>query len=159
MAVEQDADRARVGQDARDVGRGGEASRSCSGRSAWRSSSASRCAEVDLAVRILVDGHHVRDRLAPRQLVGVVLVGPDEHDRPLGERDVPAQVVAVVQVGRETQVEHRDQLVHGGRGARAAEDDRVLVRRADRSRMIRRASSRKRVVWRPVPLDSVCVLA
>ena len=27
------------------------------------------------------------------------------------------------------------------------------------ARMISRASSRNRVVWRPVPLDSVCVLA
>ena len=40
--------------------------------------------EVDVAVGVLADRDDVGDRLAPGQLVGVVLVRPDEHDRPLG---------------------------------------------------------------------------
>ena len=39
--------------------------------------------EVDAAVGVLADRDDVGDRLAPRQLVRVVLVGPDEDDRPL----------------------------------------------------------------------------
>ena len=60
---------------------------------------------VDAAVRILRDGDHVRDRLAPRQLVGVVLVRPDEHHRPLGHGDLRAQVVPVVQASGDAQPE------------------------------------------------------
>ena len=37
--------------------------------------------EIDVSVGVLVDDHHVGDRLAPRQLVGVVLVRSDEHHR------------------------------------------------------------------------------
>ena len=45
--------------------------------------------EVRVAVpQFLPDRRHVRDRLPPRQLVAVVLEGPDEHDRPLVRRDV-----------------------------------------------------------------------
>ena len=54
-----------------------------SGRSAYRSSSASQLGLVDVAVGVLGDRHHVGDRLAPGQLVGVVLEGADEDDRPL----------------------------------------------------------------------------
>ena len=42
-----------------------------------------QAAEVDAAVVVLRDGRDVGDRLAPGQLVGVVLVRADEHDRPL----------------------------------------------------------------------------
>jgi hypothetical protein len=57
------------------------------GRSAWRTSSRSRWSRLDVAVGVLVDDHHVGDRLAPRQLVRVVLVRADEHHRPLVGRD------------------------------------------------------------------------
>ena len=56
-------------------------SRSSAGRSAYFSSSARSSVLVDVAVGVLADGHHVGDRLAPRQLVGVVLEGSDEDDR------------------------------------------------------------------------------
>ena len=39
--------------------------------------------EVDPAVVVLADGDDVGDGLAPRKLVGMVLVGPDEDHRPL----------------------------------------------------------------------------
>jgi hypothetical protein len=51
--------------------------RSAYGR-AWR-----EVGQVDVAVGVLADGHDVGDRLAPGDLVGVVLVGADEDDRPL----------------------------------------------------------------------------
>src|SRR5690349_22589703 len=41
--------------------------------------------EVDVPVAVRGDGYEVRDRLPPRELVGVVLVGADEdHRAPLG---------------------------------------------------------------------------
>jgi hypothetical protein len=54
-------------------------------------------------VGVLADGDDVGDRLAPGQLVGVVLEGADEDDRPLSRRDLLAQVVAVVEVARDAQ--------------------------------------------------------
>ena len=109
--------------------------------------------------RVLGDDHDVGDRLAPGQFVGVVLERADEHDRPLVCRDVRAQVVAVVELGRQAQPEDADELVDRPGGAGAGEDDGVVVGAADRVVDERRASSRSRVVCRPVPLDSVWVLA
>ena len=54
-----------------------------SGRPAWPASSSLELAEVDVAVGVLADHHHLGDRLAPGQLVGVVLERPGEHHRPL----------------------------------------------------------------------------
>ena len=130
-----------------------------SGRSAYAVELLREDGQVDVAVRVLGDGHDVADRLAPRQLVGVVLERADEHDRALVGRDVRRQVVAVVEVGGDAQVEDADQLVDRRRRARAAEDDDVSSSPPTASRMMRRASSRSRVVCSPVPLDSVWVLA
>ncbi len=90
MAMEQHRDGAGVRQDAGDVGRGRE------GPDAQRPVGVAdqlplQVREVDAAVGVLVDGHDVRDRLPPRQLVGVVLVRADEHDRTLVGRDLVAQ--------------------------------------------------------------------
>ena len=104
------------------------------GRSAWRSSSCGEVREVDVAVVVLADGHDVGDRLAPGQLVGVVLEGTDEDDRALPGWDVGAQAVAALEVGRDAQVEDAHELVHGGRRARAAEDDGVLLARRPHGR-------------------------
>ena len=54
-----------------------------SGRSAYRRSSLGEVREVDAAVGVRADHHDVGERLAPRQLVGVVLVRPDEDHRPV----------------------------------------------------------------------------
>ena len=43
---------------------------------------------VDSADGVLANGHDIRDRLAPGQLVRVVLVRTDEDDRPLRPREV-----------------------------------------------------------------------
>ena len=132
----------------------------CSGRSAWRDQLGLEAGEVDPPVGVLRDRDHVGDRLAPRQLVAVVLVGADEDDRALGGRDPRREVVALVELGREAQRQDVDEPVDGGGRARADEDDDVLVGRPDgRPSTIWRASSRKRVVWSPVPDDSVWVLA
>ena len=42
--------------------------------------------DVDVAVGVLRDDHDVGDRLAPRQLVGVVLERADEDDRAAPQR-------------------------------------------------------------------------
>ena len=68
--------------------------------------------EVDPPVGVLADRDDVGARLPPRQLVGVVLVGADEHDRPRG-----------------VEVEQPDELVDRARRAGAAEDDDVVRRR------------------------------
>ncbi len=78
--------------------------------------------QVHQAVAILADGHHVRDRLAPWQLVAVVLERPDEHDRSLVRRDPRPEVPAVVEVGRDAQLEYVDQSVDRARRSRATED-------------------------------------
>ena len=57
--------------------------------------------EIDVAVGVLVDHDDVGDRLAPRQLVGVVLERPDEHDRALGLGDPARQRVARVEIRRD----------------------------------------------------------
>ena len=54
-----------------------------SGRSAYSLELLLEHRHVDVAVAVLGDRHDVADRLAPRQLVGVVLERADEHDRPL----------------------------------------------------------------------------
>ncbi len=101
------------------------------GRSRWRSSSASSCVEIDVAVGVLVDRDHVGDRLAPRQLVRVVLVGADEDDGPLVGRDLVAEMEAVVEVRRDPQAEDADQLGDRAGRAAAAEEHGVLVGRPD----------------------------
>ena len=98
------------------------------GRSAWAASASIEGGEVDPAVGVLGDLDDVGDRLAPGQLVRVVLVRPDEHHRPLALRDVRSQAVAGVDVGRQSEVEARDERVDRAGRARAAEEHRVLVR-------------------------------
>ena len=83
--------------------------------------------EVDAAVQVLVDGDHVGDRLPPGEVIRVVLVGTHEHHGTRFDRDVVGEAVALVQVVGDPEVEDADQLVDGGRGARAGEHDRVLV--------------------------------
>ena len=73
--------------------------------------------DVETATGVFADHDHVRHRLAPRQLVGMVLVGADEHDRPLAAAEP----------------EHPDQRVDRGRRARTAEQHDVLVGAAHRA--------------------------
>ena len=89
---------------------------------------------VDAAVGVLADRDDVGDRLAPRDLVGVVLVGTDEHDRPLRRRDVLAQRVRVVEHRRDPQAEDADQLRDraGAAGAREQHDGVVVAADATR---------------------------
>ena len=126
MLVEQGRDAAGVRLDAGDVGGGGE--RADLQRPAGVGPQlVGEVGQVDATVGVLVDGHDIGDRLAPGQLVGVVLVGADEDDRSLVGGDVTRQAVARIEVSRDAQVEDADELVHRGRRARTAEDDGVLV--------------------------------
>ena len=125
MAVEQDRDRADVAQDAGHV-------RGCRERADLQrpvdvlDERGLEPGEVDPAVVVLGDDDDVGQRLAPGQLVAVVLVGPDEHDRALGRRDRGAQVVPVVEVGRQPDLEAVDELVDRAGGPRAGEQDDVV---------------------------------
>jgi len=83
--------------------------------------------EVDVAVRILGDRDHVGDGFPPRQLVRVVLVGADEHHRPLVRRDLAAQVVVLVELRRQAQSESMHELVDRPRGPGTGEEHHVLV--------------------------------
>ena len=113
MAVEHARDRIDVGDDPGDVRRGGEAAHL---QRAIRVAAQLRleAGDVDAPVGVLGDGHDVGARLAPRQLVGVVLVGADEDD------------------GAGVEVEQADELVDRARRARAAEDDDVVLAAVDR---------------------------
>ena len=127
MPVQQRGDRRGVGDDAGHVRRRGERA-----DPQWTVvvpvQLDLQSVQVDVAVRVLRDHHDVRDGLAPGQLVGVVLVRADEHDRPLVRRDRAGQVPAVVELRRHPQPEDADHLVDRAGAAGAAEhDDGLLV--------------------------------
>ena len=85
----------------------------------------------DVAVEVLRDNDDVGDRLAPRQLVGMVLVGPDEDDRSGVGRDVLREVVGVLELAGDAQAEDPDQLVDCSGAARSGEDDDCVLVAAD----------------------------
>ena len=107
VAVQERRDGDGVRGDAGDVGRRGEAA---DAQRAVRVGDelALEVREVDVAVGVGVDGDHVGDGLAPRELVGVVLEGPDEHHGPLVGGDLRAEAVARVEVRGEPEVQHVD---------------------------------------------------
>jgi hypothetical protein len=88
--------------------------------------------QVDVAVGVLPDDHHLGDGFPPGQLVGMVLIRADERHRPLACRDMPGELVGVVQAGGDAQLEDSDELVHRGGRPGAAEDDQVIFCAADR---------------------------
>ena len=79
-------------------------------------------AEVDMAIAILGDRHHVGDGLAPREFVAVMLEGSEEDDGPLPRGDARAEPVALVEVGRDAKVEDADKSVDGSRATAPGED-------------------------------------
>ena len=124
VRVEEARDLVRVGHDPGHVGRGRERA------DLQRPVGIGRqlvleLGEVDVAVLVLADRDHVRDALAPRQLVAVVLVRPDEHDRPLPGGNARPEAPPLVEVGRDPDVEDVDEPVDRGGRARAAEDHGV----------------------------------
>ena len=102
-----------VGDDAGDVAGGGERPDLAAAGRRTRSSSASSAVDVDVPVGVLGDRHDVGDRLAPRQLVGVVLERPDEHHRALVGGMCSVRCVPVVEAGGDAQAQDADQLVDG----------------------------------------------
>ena len=108
---------------------------------AVRVESALQLFEVYSAVLVLANYGQVGDRLAPRQLVRVVLVRADEDNRPLFRRDPIAQRVAFVQLGRKAEPEHVDEPIDCSGRSRADEDNGMLRLRCtdrpgdDRSRL------------------------
>ena len=83
---------------------------------------------IDVPVGVLVDRDDVGDRLAPRQLVGVMLERPDEHDRSLVRRDLRGEVVAIIEFGGDPQSHDPDQFVDSTGAARAGKDhDRLVI--------------------------------
>ena len=88
--------------------------------------------EVDAALGVLADGDDLGDRLAPRQLVRVVLVGPDEDHRPLAAASSSQQADELVDgPGRAGAAEHDD--VVGGRRYRRVDDGAGLLAQLGRS--------------------------
>ena len=131
VAVQQVGDRARVRDDARHVAGGRERADLERARLVRRELQL-ELGEVDVAVGVLADHDHVGDRLAPRQLVGVVLERPDEHHRALLRRDVAGRSYESSRSAGIRRFEDPDQLVDRGRRAGAAEDHDRLVVTADR---------------------------
>ena len=118
VPVEQDRDGVDVRDDARDVRRCREASdlqRPCG----VALELLAQVVEVEAAVAVLPDDDDIRDRLAPRQLVRVVLERADEDDRPLG--------CAAKRPSSRT----RSRRSMRPRRARAGEDDHVVLPAAD----------------------------
>ena len=126
VAVQQRGHRDGVGDDAGHVRRSRE--RTDQRRAVGVSDQlALEMVEAHVTVGVLVDDHDVGDRLAPGELVRVVLVGPDEHHGALVGGDGVSEVVAVVERRRELEAEHPDQLGDGVGGAAAAEHHGVFV--------------------------------
>jgi hypothetical protein len=61
-----------------------------------------------------------------------MLIWPDEHNRPLVPGDLARQPEPLVKPGRDPQLQDADQLVHRRRRPRAAENNYVVIRAADR---------------------------
>ena len=81
------------------------------GRPWWRTSSVSQVHGVDVTVSVLGNHHDVRDGLAPREFVGMMLERSDEDHRPLLGRDDITEVVTVVQTRGDAESEDADELV------------------------------------------------
>jgi hypothetical protein len=131
VGVQQRGDGVGVGQDPGDVGRGGKAP------DAQRPGCVpvqlrGQIGQVDMPVGVGADDHDVGDGLPPGQLVGVMLIRPHEHHRPLPGRDLVEQPVAPRGPVGQAQFQDADQLADSSRGAGPAEDHQVLVGAADR---------------------------
>src|SRR3954447_17736113 len=85
-----------------------------------------------MPVDVLRDLDDIGDRLAPRQLVGVVFERPDEHHRPVVGLDRCRPRVTVVELRRHAQAEDSHELVHRPGRAGAGEDDQHIVIAAER---------------------------
>ena len=103
-----------------------------SGRSAYRASSAARCAwsmcpsaSSWMTTTSAIDSRHGSSLLWCSN-------GPTKTTGRSGGGDLGAQPVAVVQFGRDAQAQHRHELVDRGGRAGAGEDDRVAGARAHR---------------------------
>ena len=109
MPVKGDRDPVHVAHDSRHVRRGGEAA-DLDGAPGVAAQFVLELGEIDRAGGVLADRDEISRRLSPREFVGVVLVGPDEHHRPVPwiQRQQAAQLVD--RAGR----------------AGAAEDDHVI---------------------------------
>jgi hypothetical protein len=83
-------------------------------------------------VGVGADDDDVGDGLAPRQLIGVVLIGSDEDHRTVGGRDLAEQPVTLRQAVGQAEFQDADQLVDRRGGSGAAEDHQVVVGAADR---------------------------
>jgi hypothetical protein len=88
--------------------------------------------EVQAPVGVLADDAQLGDRLAPRKLVGVVLVRPDEDDRAFAARDQRRHAVPPLEALGDAQAERPHDLVDRGGGARPAEDDDIVLGAPDR---------------------------
>jgi len=88
-----------------------------------------------------------------------MFVRSDEDNRSFFGRNGVAQPVSILQLGRNAQPEDADQLVDGPGAARAGEDDDRLGVAADCFQNQRAGVLAEPGGLRPVPLDSVWVLA
>ena len=131
VGVQQRGDRVGVGQDPGDVGRGGkapDAQRPVCVTVQLRG----QVGQVDVPVGVGADDHDVGDGLPPGQLVGVMLIRPHEHHRPLRWRDLVQEPVAPREPVGQAQFQDADQLADRRRGARSAEDHQMVAGAADR---------------------------
>jgi hypothetical protein len=119
VAVRQGRHPVRVGQDAGDVGGGREAPDD-QRPPGVPGQLGLQVGQVELAVGVLADGHHVGGRLAPGQEVAVVLERPHQDQRPWAGRGRPL-----------AELQQAGQLGHRRRGPGPGEDDQVLVGAAD----------------------------
>ena len=85
--------------------------------------------DIDVPVLVLGDHDDVGERLAPGQLVRVMLERPDEDHRALALGDVRRQAVAAVEIGGQPQVEDADQLVDRSRRCPTRRRSRTSRRR------------------------------
>ena len=88
----------------------------------------------DPPCRVEVDVDRVADRLAPGNVVGVVLHHRPEDDGPGVLGDLPHQVVALLELVGDAQAEDVDEPIDRARRPRPHRDEDVFLRRADVAR-------------------------
>ena len=115
-------DRVGVGEDASDIARGTERSDD-EGAPVMLLQCRLEGGEVDVPITVLGDRHEIGDGFPPWQLIAVVLERPDEDERAFLRRDLVAESVARVEVGRDAEVQDADEAVDRARASVAGEDD------------------------------------
>ena len=87
---------------------------------------------INVTVGIFADCHHIGDGLTPGKFIAVVFVRPDEHHRPLVERNVLQQPITRIEISRNSQIHNGDQAINCRSRTRSTKDHAGVLITVDR---------------------------